>query len=136
MKTRRKSSSLSAGLALITEALENLDVYKFQVLEHHNRGEAARDRYREIVKQLKGLRTQNRSSVIQIGVLAQSPAKEAQKRIESAAPETEKINEVCNLWNNKGRTAVKAAELCSRASCWERNSYVMPSPSERLTRKS
>jgi hypothetical protein len=40
-------------IALIIEALENLDVYKFQGMEHHERGEKARDRYREIVKELK-----------------------------------------------------------------------------------
>jgi hypothetical protein len=44
---------LKREVALIIEALENLDVYKFQGLEHHERGEAARDRYREIVKDLK-----------------------------------------------------------------------------------
>jgi len=39
--------------ALLIEALENLDVYLFQGLNHTTRGEAGRDRYREIVKELK-----------------------------------------------------------------------------------
>jgi hypothetical protein len=48
-------AQIKRQIALIIEALENLDVYKFQGLEHHNRGEAARDRYREIVKELKAI---------------------------------------------------------------------------------
>jgi len=51
---------LKREVALIIEALERLDVYKFQGLEHHNRGEAARDRYREIVNELKAIHTSKR----------------------------------------------------------------------------
>jgi hypothetical protein len=44
---------LRREIALIIEALEKLDLAKFQGLENHTQGEAARDRYREIVEQLK-----------------------------------------------------------------------------------
>jgi hypothetical protein len=44
---------LRREIALIIEALEKLDLAKFQGLENHPQGEAARDRYREIVEQLK-----------------------------------------------------------------------------------
>jgi len=40
-------------IALIIEALEKIELYNFQGLEKHPGGEAARDRYREIVEQLK-----------------------------------------------------------------------------------
>jgi hypothetical protein len=44
---------LRREVALIIEALEKLDLAKFQGLENHPAGEAARARYREIVEQLK-----------------------------------------------------------------------------------
>lgn len=53
---------LKREVALIIEALEKLDVYKFQGLEHTTGGEAARDRYREIVKQLKAIHTSKKNA--------------------------------------------------------------------------
>ena len=44
---------LRREVALIIEALEKLDLAKFQGLENHSQGEAARVRYREIVEQLR-----------------------------------------------------------------------------------
>jgi hypothetical protein len=46
-------AQLRRQVALIIEAFEKLDLYKFQGLENHPQGEAARDRYREILQQLK-----------------------------------------------------------------------------------
>jgi hypothetical protein len=40
-------------IALVIEALEKLDLCKFQGMENHPQGEATRDRYREILQQLK-----------------------------------------------------------------------------------
>ena len=40
-------------IALIIEALEKLDLCKLQGLENHPKGGDARDRYREIVQQLR-----------------------------------------------------------------------------------
>ena len=46
-------AQLSRQIALVIEALEKLDLCKLQGLENHPQGEAARDRYREILQQLK-----------------------------------------------------------------------------------
>ena len=48
---------LRCEVALIIEALERLELYKFDGLEHHPHREAARDRYVEIVEQLKASHT-------------------------------------------------------------------------------
>ena len=47
------AQQLSRQIALVIEALEKLDLCKLQALENHPQGEAARDRYREILQQLK-----------------------------------------------------------------------------------
>ena len=44
---------LRCEVALIIEALEKLELYKLERLEHHPHREAARDRYLEIVEQLR-----------------------------------------------------------------------------------
>ena len=44
---------LRGQLALVIEALEKLDLCKFEGMENQPQGEAARDRYREILQQLK-----------------------------------------------------------------------------------
>ena len=46
-------AQLSRQIALVIEALEKLDLCKLQGLENHPQGEAARDRYPEILQQLK-----------------------------------------------------------------------------------
>jgi len=46
-------AQLRRQIALIIEALEKLDVCKIQGTENHPQGETARDRYREILQQLK-----------------------------------------------------------------------------------
>ena len=46
-------AQLRRQLALVIEALEKLDLCKLQESENHLHGEAARDRYREILQQLK-----------------------------------------------------------------------------------
>jgi hypothetical protein len=46
-------AQLNRQIALVIEALEKLDLCKLQGLENHPQGEAARDRYREILQQLK-----------------------------------------------------------------------------------
>lgn len=46
-------AQLRRQIALIIEAFEKLDVCKLQGLENDPQGEAARDRYREILQQLK-----------------------------------------------------------------------------------
>jgi len=46
-------AQLRRQIALVIEALEKLDLCKLQGLENHPQGEAARDRYREILQQLK-----------------------------------------------------------------------------------
>lgn len=46
-------AQLRRQMALVIEALEKLDLCKFQGLENHPQGEAARDRYHEILQQLK-----------------------------------------------------------------------------------
>jgi hypothetical protein len=48
---------LRCEVALIIEALEKLELYRFDGLEHHAHREAARDRYLEIVEQLKASHT-------------------------------------------------------------------------------
>jgi hypothetical protein len=50
-------AQIKRAIESIIEALENLDVYLFQGLNNTTRGEAARDRYREIVKELKAIHT-------------------------------------------------------------------------------
>jgi len=56
-KQEGEIGQLEREVALIIEALEKLDVYKFQGLENATTGEAAPDRYRDIVKQLKAIHT-------------------------------------------------------------------------------
>jgi hypothetical protein len=46
---------LKAAMKLLVELLERLDLYKFQGMEHTTAGEQARDRIREITKELKAL---------------------------------------------------------------------------------
>jgi hypothetical protein len=46
-------AQLRRQLALVIEALEKLDLCKLQGLENHTQGEGARERYREILQQLK-----------------------------------------------------------------------------------
>lgn len=46
-------AQLRRQLALVIEALETLDICKVQGLENHLQGKAARNRYREILQQLK-----------------------------------------------------------------------------------
>jgi hypothetical protein len=55
---------LRREVALIIEALEKLDRAKFQGLENHLQGEAARARYREIVEQLKPATRPKSSSTV------------------------------------------------------------------------
>lgn len=50
----KEIATLKADMALIIEGFENLDLYKFRGREHTKMGEAARDRFREIIKKLKG----------------------------------------------------------------------------------
>jgi hypothetical protein len=45
-------AQLRCQIALIIEAFEKLDLCALQGLENHAQGEAARDRYREILQQL------------------------------------------------------------------------------------
>ena len=45
-------AQLRRQLALVIEALEKLDLCERQGLENHSRGEATRNRYREILQQL------------------------------------------------------------------------------------
>ena len=54
---------LSRQIALVIEALEKLDKCKLQGLENHPEGEIARDRYREILQQLKASNTDKKYSV-------------------------------------------------------------------------
>jgi hypothetical protein len=46
-------AQLRRQIALVIEALEKLELCKFQGTENHPQGGAARDRYREILQQLK-----------------------------------------------------------------------------------
>jgi hypothetical protein len=46
-------AKLSGQIALVIEALEKLEPCKLQGLENRPQGNAARDRYREILQQLK-----------------------------------------------------------------------------------
>jgi hypothetical protein len=46
-------AKLSRQIALVIEAFEKLDQCTLQGLESHPEGEAARDRYREVLQQLK-----------------------------------------------------------------------------------
>lgn len=50
-------AQLRGEIALIIEALEKIELSNFQGLENHPQGERARDRYREIVEQLKASHT-------------------------------------------------------------------------------
>ncbi|MEY2527199.1 MAG: hypothetical protein QOE73_1970 [Verrucomicrobiota bacterium] len=49
----KEIATLKASVALIIEAFEKLDLYKFRGREHTKMGEAARDKFREIVKKLR-----------------------------------------------------------------------------------
>ena len=55
--------------ALIIEALEKLKTYYFDALEHHPKREAARDRYCEILDQLKASRMPQGGGSDKIGVI-------------------------------------------------------------------
>jgi hypothetical protein len=46
-------AQLRRQIALIIEAFEKLDLFTLQGFQNHRQGEAARDRYREILQQLK-----------------------------------------------------------------------------------
>jgi hypothetical protein len=46
-------AQLNCQIALVIEALEKLDLWKLQGSQNHPQDEAARDRYREILQQLK-----------------------------------------------------------------------------------
>lgn len=54
---------LRCEVALIIEALEKLELYDFDGLDHHPYRQAARETYREIVEQLKASHTNKKRGV-------------------------------------------------------------------------